>query len=475
MFRKILLPIFLFVFVVDANAHRANYADLVEKLMPSVVNIRTSQEVEVGRQFNFPEGSPFREFFKNLPSPAPQQKRQASSLGSGFITDESGIVITNYHVVQQADEIFVGLQSGTSYSAELVGYDTRTDLAVLRITEADEKFKAVKFGDSDKARVGDAVLAIGNPLGLGGTVTSGIISARGRDINSGPYDDFIQTDASINKGNSGGPLFNDKGEVIGINTAIYSQSGGSIGIGFAIPSVQAVNVIEQLLEFGTTKRGWLGVNIQPVSDEISATLGLKKVSGALVSRVYMDSPAGKGGIKVGDVILKFDGKEVENSRRLPFMVAQTAVDKKVKVEVWRNGRSQSLTVRLGELEKFEISQGANRQGSNNVPENSDGGVVEFAELGISVAPYSSQLQELYGLESSDATGLIVVAVNPNSEAQRIGLAKGVQLLQAGRDSLNSTQDLRKAIDSVKASGLEHILLLARVGNDSRFVTLKITQ
>ncbi|MEN8195899.1 MAG: Do family serine endopeptidase, partial [Pseudomonadota bacterium] len=345
----------------DAAARGApdSFADLVETLQPAVVNVSTTQMMDgggnEGLEFEFPEGSPFRDFFDQFNRKRGEQEerpRRAQSLGSGFIIAAEGLVVTNNHVIEGADKITVTLVDDTTYDAELVGRDTKTDLALLKI-QADREFPFVSWGNSDKMRVGDWVIAIGNPLGLGGTVTAGIVSARQRDIRSGPYDDFLQTDAPINRGNSGGPLFDMNGNVIGINTAIYSQSGGSIGIGFAIPSNLADGVIDQLRNFGTTRRGWLGVQIQQVTDEIAESLGLKDARGALVAGVLDGSPAKAAKMKEGDVILKFDGRNVNESRKLPRIVADTAVGKAVKVVVWRAGDEITVTVTLGELEKFD--------------------------------------------------------------------------------------------------------------------------
>jgi len=313
----------MFVSVGISAAERPNsFADQVEKLSPSVVNISTTTVVNDGPSADmpqFPPGSPFEEFFKNFGDN--NRQRKAQSLGSGFIIDAEGIVVTNYHVIENAEEIRVILADETSFTAKVLGQDKKTDIAVLKIEPGETKLTAVAFGNSDDLRVGDWVLAIGNPFGLGGTVTAGIVSARGRDIGNGPYDDFIQTDASINRGNSGGPLFNVEGEVIGINTAIYSQSGGSVGIGFAISSNLASRVASQLVEFGQTRRGWLGVFIQEVTPDIAESLGLKEAAGALVSSVNENSPAAKGGVQPGDVILKFDGKLIDKMRDLPRIVA----------------------------------------------------------------------------------------------------------------------------------------------------------
>ena len=355
-FKKIqkLLIFFVFTNFILINTARSapnSFADLAERLMPSVVNISTTQTVTTNSNsfpFQFPPGSPFEDMFKDFGTP---QERQAYALGSGFIIDEKGIVITNNHVIQNAEDILVRVNGDEEYKAKIIGKDPLSDIAVLQI-EAEEKFIPVKFGDSDKSRIGDWVIAIGNPFGLGGTVTSGIISARNRSIGLARYEDFIQTDASINQGNSGGPLFNMNGDVIGINTAILGQSG-SIGIGFAIPSNSAVKVINQLIEFGETKRGWLGVRIQIVTKEIAEAEELDKPRGALIVSVADGSPSDKGGIIAGDIILEFDGKLINEMKELPLIVAQTEVGKTVNVKVWRNKREVIKKITLGRLETSE--------------------------------------------------------------------------------------------------------------------------
>ena len=352
-FKKFLI-LFVFTNFILLNTVRSapnSFADLAERLMPSVVNISTSQTVTTNSNsfpFQFPPGSPFEDMFKDFGTP---QERQAYALGSGFIIDEKGIVITNNHVIQNAEDILVRVNGDEEYKAKIIGKDPLSDIAVLQI-ESDDKFIPVKFGNSDKSRIGDWVIAIGNPFGLGGTVTSGIISARNRSIGLARYEDFIQTDASINQGNSGGPLFNMNGDVIGINTAILGQSG-SIGIGFAIPSNSAVKVINQLIEFGETKRGWLGVRIQIVTKEIAEAEQLDKPRGALIVSVADKSPSDKGGIIAGDIILEFDGKIINEMKELPLIVAQTEVGKTVNVKVWRNKREVIKKITLGRLETSE--------------------------------------------------------------------------------------------------------------------------
>ena len=347
----IFLAILVFpVTLVQGKTAPASFADLAEKLMPSVVNISTTQTIKTTSNpfpFQFPPGSPFEDMFKEFNKPT---ERKATALGSGFIIDKKGLVVTNNHVIQGAEDIFVSVNGATEYKAKVIGTDPYMDLAVLQI-ESNEKFQPVSFGNSDKARVGDWVIAIGNPFGFGGTVTSGIISSRNRDIGLTRYDDFIQTDASINQGNSGGPLFNLEGKVIGINTAIIAPGqSGSIGIGFAIPSNPASNVIDQLIKFGETKRGWLGVRIQEVTKEIAELEKLEKPEGALVASVSENSPADKAGIRAGDIILEFDGQTVETMRKLPKLVAQSMVGKRVIVKIWRSQKLISKKVLLGRLE-----------------------------------------------------------------------------------------------------------------------------
>ena len=340
---------FYFIFNIEGNAKNppTSFADLAEKLMPSVVNISTTQTIKTQTSPfpQFPPGSPFGEFFKEFERPT---ERKATSLGSGFIIKKEGIVVTNNHVIANAEDIIVRVDN-KEYQEKVLGSDPYSDIAVLKI-ESSQNFKTVDFGNSDKARVGDWVVAIGNPFGLGGTVTSGIISARNRDINLTRYDDFIQTDASINQGNSGGPLFNMNGDVIGINTAIISPSGASSGIGFAIPANYASTIIDQLIKYGETKRGWLGVRIQPVTDEIATVAGLEEPSGAFIGGVSEDSPAKKGGVKTGDIILEFDGEKIKTMRNLPKVVANTKPNKKVSVKVWRDKKLITLKLTLGRME-----------------------------------------------------------------------------------------------------------------------------
>ena len=451
-----------------ASERPESFADQVEKLSPAVVNISTTTIVNDGQAMDmpqFPPGSPFEEFFKNFGDN--DRQRKAQSLGSGFIIDDDGIVVTNYHVIENAEEIRVVLSDETSFTAEVLGQDQKTDIAVLKIDPGDTKLTAVSFGNSDELRVGDWVLAIGNPFGLGGTVTAGIVSARGRDIGNGPYDDFIQTDASINRGNSGGPLFNTDGDVIGINTAIYSQSGGSVGIGFAISSNLAERVAEQLIEFGQTRRGWLGVYIQEVTPDIAESLGLDDAIGALISSVNEAGPAAKGGIQPGDVIVKFDGKLIEKMRDLPRIVAETDIGAKVKVELFRQGKRETVTVTLGELEKAELA---------GVIDNGRGQSDEFSfgSLGFGVANLNAALAEELGLDS-DARGVVVREVVPGSPAADKGLTVGDILRRYGQRPIDDAASLAADIKKAETAGRSGVLLLIERDGRERFIQISFAK
>ena len=447
-------------------ADRPNsFADLAERLSPSVVNISTTTIVNGGpgaEMPQFPPGSPFEEFFKNFGEN--NRQRKAQSLGSGFIIDAKGIVVTNHHVIENAEEIRVILADETSFTAKVLGQDKKTDIAVLKIEPGDTKLAAVAFGDSDSLRVGDWVLAIGNPFGLGGTVTAGIVSAFGRDIGNGPYDDFIQTDASINRGNSGGPLFNTEGEVIGINTAIFSQSGGSVGIGFAIASNLASRVASQLVEFGQTRRGWLGVFIQEVTPDIAESLGLKEASGALVSSVNENSPAAIGGVQPGDVILKFDGKVIEKMRDLPRIVAETDIGAKVGVELFRQGSPKTLTITLGELEKAELVGLVGEQKTSETLKES------FGSLGFSVQALTPQLAEEMGL-GKEKVGVVVTDVVPGSPAAEKNLQVGDILRRFGQRPVKGVAEITKDIEDAEESGRSGILILIERDGRERFLQI----
>lgn len=459
----------------QAKTMPGSFSDLAEKLLPAVVNVSTTQSVR-GRSGpelpQLPPGSPFEEFFKEFfDRNQPQQQRKATSLGSGFIIDSGGYVVTNNHVIQDAEEITVILQDDTQLPAELVGHDPKTDLAVLKV-KSDRQLPAVKFGDSDALRVGDWVLAIGNPFGLGGTVTAGIISARGRDINTGPYDDFLQTDASINRGNSGGPMFNLEGEVVGINTAIFSPSGGSIGIGFAIPSAMAVPVVKQLIETGTVKRGWLGVHIQTVTDEIAETLGLKETRGALVASVIKDGPAEVGKIRAGDVILQFDGKDVTQMRRLPRIVAETPVGQTVDVVLWRDNKRMSVKVKVGELEAGEAQMAARPQdgGTAGLP----GQDKKIAPLGLTVAAVNDALRQRFDL-AADAKGVVVVAVDEGGPAAEKGIRPGDLIVEVSQEDADSPSQVADLVETAKKTGRKSVLLLIEGQGRLRFEAVRIAQ
>ena len=440
-----------------------SFADQVEMLSPAVVNISTTTIVNQGPGMDmpqFPPGSPFEEFFKNFGDD--NRQRRASSLGSGFIIDAEGIVVTNFHVIENAEEITVTLADETSFTAKVLGQDQKTDIAVLKIDPGDTDLTAVPFGDSDSLRVGDWVLAIGNPFGLGGTVTAGIVSARGRDIGNGPYDDFIQTDASINRGNSGGPLFNTDGEVIGINTAIFSQSGGSVGIGFAISSNLAKRVTKQLVEFGTTRRGWLGVFIQEVTPDIADTLGLSQSAGALVSSVNENSPADIAGLEPGDVILSFDGKVIDRMRDLPRIVAETDIGATVEVEIFRGGQRSTVDVTLGELEKAELV--------GLVGEQPDGDSQTMERLGFTVDDLDAALAKELELDPK-LTGVVVTEVAEGSPAMEKGVETGDIIRRFGQRRVDSAADLAQSVAETLDAGRSGVLLLIERDGRERFVQI----
>ncbi len=462
MFGFAVLCLFVLASPVRAADRPDSFADLAERLSPAVVNISTSTVIKDDNGPSlprFPEGSPFEDFFKEFEDRG--QSRRAQSLGSGFIIDASGIVVTNNHVIENADKISVILANDEVFEAELIGRDQKTDIAVLKIDPGSSTLTAVSFGDSDKLRVGDWVMAIGNPFGLGGTVTAGIVSARGRDIGSGPYDDFIQTDASINRGNSGGPLFNLDGEVIGINTAIFSQTGGSVGIGFAISANLATQVVQQLQDFGRTRRGWLGVFIQEVTDDIAESLGLESANGALVASVTEDGPADQAGLQAGDVILKFDGKNVEKSRDLPRIVAETAVEKTVEVELVRNGKKLVRTVTLGELEQAE-------NGGLLTSKTEPGSPETLEDIGLAVAPLDETVAEQFDLEADENT-VVVVDVAETGPAGQRGIQPGDIIRRINQAAVTSVKQLADKIREAKQSGRRGVLMLVESGGQTRFV------
>ena len=441
-----------------------SFADLAERLLPSVVNISTATLVEGGADFDlpqFPEGSPFEEFFKEFNERPGAQRAQ--SLGSGFITDSIGIVITNNHVIENSDEITVILSDETEFKAEIIGRDPKTDIAVLRIEPGDKELSAVSFGDSDSLRVGDWVMAIGNPFGLGGTVTAGIVSARGRDIGSGPYDDFIQTDASINRGNSGGPLFDLEGNVIGINTAIFSQSGGSVGIGFAIASNLADDTVDQLVEFGRTRRGWLGVFIQEITEDIADSLGLDEAAGALVSAVTPGGPAEDAGLEPGDTIIAFDGKKIKSVKDLPRIVAETPVDKQVSVDIVRSGKKLAVDVVLGELEQAEQSGVL----TGNMPSDEP---TAIGSLGIALANISDEIIEKYNLDEEE-TGVIITEVLEGSPASNMNIQEGNIIRRIGQRKVDTVETVLSEVERLRDADRSGVLMLIESQGRNRFVQL----
>jgi len=469
MIKKIFITIFLFQLsflnTLSARSAPDSFADLAEKLMPSVVNISTTQTIKTTNNpfpFQFPPGSPFEEMFKDFNQPT---ERKASSLGSGFIVDKEGTVITNNHVINNAEDIVVRVGE-KEYKAKIVGADPYMDIAVLKI-DSNDTFTPVKFGDSDKARVGDWVMAIGNPFGLGGTVTAGIISARNRDINLTRYDDFIQTDASINQGNSGGPLFNMDGDVVGINTAIIAPNqSGSIGIGFAIPSNAASSVIDQLVKFGETKRGWLGVRIQEVTKEIADVEKLKNTEGALVASVGEKSPAEKAGLQPGDIILKFDGQKIDTMRTLPKLVSRTEVGKTVELEIWRDKKLITKKLTLGRLESSEDFKAENK------PVNPKKEESEIEVLKITVRDVSPQDIESRKLDKK-TDGVVILEIGNKSPLTGL-LQAGDIILEVQKNKVSSADDLNKQIETINKKG-EQTLLLTIINNNNqrRYLGVKI--
>ena len=440
-----------------------SFADLAEKLMPSVVNISTTQTVVTRSNpfpnFQFPPGSPFEDMFKEFGTP---QERKSSALGSGFIIDEKGIIVTNNHVIEGAEDIVVQVNGEKKFNAKVIGADPLSDIAVLQI-ETKEKFTPVKFGNSDKARIGDWVIAIGNPFGLGGTVTSGIISARNRSIGLSRYEDYIQTDASINSGNSGGPLFDMNGDVIGINTAILGRSG-NVGIGFSIPSNSAKIVIDQLIKFGETKRGWLGVRIQDVTKEIADIEKLDKPRGALVASVAQNSPSEKAGVKAGDIILEFNGEVIEEMKELPIIVARTEVGKKVKVKIWRNKKEIIKTITLGRLETSEDFRVAEKE----KPQTE----LVIEGLKISVRELSKEDIKTRNLPNQ-TFGLVITKIEKDSPLINSIEVNSI-ILEAQKKKIRTAVDLNSAVKKVLSSNQKTILLVIyNSQNQRRYIGIKL--
>ncbi|MDC7741640.1 Do family serine endopeptidase [Rhizobium binxianense] len=494
---------------VAPNNGPASVADLAEGLLDAVVNISTSQNVKddegAGPAPRAPDGSPFQEFFNDFFNKQQGNKggnHNVSSLGSGFVIDPTGYIVTNNHVIEGADDIEINFANGSKLKAKLIGTDTKTDLSVLKV-EPKAPLKFVKFGDSSTMRIGDWVMAIGNPFGFGGSVTVGIISGRGRNINAGPYDNFIQTDAAINKGNSGGPLFNMKGEVIGINTAIISPSGGSIGIGFSVPSELASGVVDQLREYGETRRGWLGVRIQPVTDDIADSLGLDSAKGALVAGVIKGGPVDDGSIKAGDVILKFDGKTVSEMRDLPRVVAESTVGKEVDVVVLRDGKEQTVKVKLGRLEDSDQAaasgdgsqddgvitpdpgedndmdqpdSGDQAQPAPDAPDQHKGQVAPDAAtpknvLGLSLSLLSAETRKAFGIAES-VDGVVVTEVTPGSASAEKGLKPGDVIVEVAQEFMKSPDAVAAKVQALKQEGRRNAqLMIASANGDLRFVAV----
>ena len=457
----------------NTQAGPQSVAPLAEKLIDAVVNISTSQTVKGSQGAplpNVPKGSPFEEFFEDFFQKKGGRQptdRKVSSLGSGFVIDgKEGLIVTNNHVIEGADEITINFHDGSKLKVDKVlGKDTKSDLALLKVTPK-KPLAAVAFGSSERMKVGDWVMAIGNPFGLGGSVTVGIVSAKQRDIQSGPYDDFLQTDASINKGNSGGPLFSMDGEVIGVNTAIISPSGGSIGIGFAVPSDTATVVVDQLKQFGEARRGWLGVKIQTVTEDIAETLGVKENTGALISGLTPDGPAAKAGIESGDVVTRFDGKDVASMRGLPRVVSQTAVGRTVEIEVLRKGQKKVLKVVVGRLIEDEDKKDAEKKPDGNKPASK-------AVIGLGLVPLTDELRSKYKIDPK-VKGVVVVEADAASEASKKGIKPGDVIVEAAQDPVTSVEDITKAIEKVRKAGRKQLLLGVEDGRgDMRFVAVPI--
>ena len=445
----------------------AGFADLIEQVSPAVVHVAVSGTRRSDRrapQFNFPPGSPFEDFFENFrdrqqPNRSEPERPRPLGIGSGFIISADGYVVTNNHVIQGADEIVVTMTDGEEYEAELKGTDDKTDLALLKLKNA-KNLPYVGWGDAEKSRVGDWVLAIGNPFGLGGSASTGIISARGRDINSGPYDDYFQVDAAINRGNSGGPLFNLQGEVIGINTAIYSPNGGSVGIGFSIPSSTAQNVIAQLRDSGEVERAFIGVEIQQVTDELAEGFGLKNDHGALVSRVRPDQPADKAGVKRGDIILSFDGKEIKEMRDLPRIVAQSPVGKSTKMDVWRGGKKKTLTIKSERFEDDSLAETDSRAEPDEVELGE--------EFGATLRSLTDEARERYNF-GEGVEGVIVMNVKRGGLASSNDIRSGDILIEVDGNKVSTPEDVVKALKNARDDKRKSIVIFLQRNSANRFI------
>jgi serine protease Do len=451
----------------------STFADLAAKVSPAVVNVSSTHVVENqgqnGVPFNFPPGSPFDDFFKQFQQQMPQQHRseKVTSLGSGFIIDSSGYIVTNNHVVDGAKDIEVTLTDGTVYPAKVVGTDAKTDLALLKV-EAKKPLPFVPFGDSDKMRIGDWVMAVGNPFGLGGTVTAGIVSARGRDIHEGPYDDFLQIDAAINQGNSGGPAFSTDGSVIGINTAIFSPSGGSVGIGFAIPSNLAKPIIAELKEQGHIDRGWLGVSIQPLTPDLTQGMGLDSDKGALIASVQDNSPAAAAGLKTGDVVTRFGDNAIESPKDLSRAVAETASGATVPIRVWRDGSEKTIDVKIAKMKEDVASA------SQPDEESSSGASDTVAQLGATLAPVNDMTRQQFGL-SDNAKGVVIADLEEDSALAEQGVRPGDVIERVNDRKIASPADVAKALQEAQADKRSVAVMLIESDGNDRFIAVQISQ
>jgi serine protease Do len=453
----------------QARSAPESFADLADKSLPAVVNVATTQTITADSQMQDLDEM-FKDFLDKRQGAKPRP-RKATSLGSGFIIDPAGYIVTNNHVVENADEIMVVMHDDTELKAKLIGRDPKTDLALLKV-EAGKPLPFVKWGDSNAMRIGDWVLAIGNPFGLGGSVTAGIVSARQRDINAGPYDDFIQTDASINRGNSGGPMFNMDGEVVGINSAIFSPSGGSVGIGFAIPSNLAKPVIEQIRQFGHPRRGWLGVRIQSISPDLAEGLKLPSDKGALVAGVTKDGPADKAGIKQGDVVLQFDGKEVTQMRGLPRMVAETAFGKKVDVVVWRKGQQMTIPVMLGELDEKADDQANDQSDDEGDQQQPSEQGSKLKALGLELSSINDKQRKDFDLDKS-VTGVVVIDVDPDGPAAEKDLRPGDVIVEVDQKAVETPKDIAARVKVAQDNGYRVVTLLINRKGDEQWVAVKV--
>lgn len=471
-----ILPFLLSFFIVSSFEVSArsggpkSVADVAEPLLDAVVNISTSQKVKGDQGIplpNIPKGSPFEEFFDDFFNKKQNQgqPRQVRSLGSGFVIDPSGLIVTNNHVIEDAEEIIANFADGTQLKVvKIIGTDPKTDLALLKVAPK-KPLKAIDFGDSATIRVGDWVMAIGNPFGLGGTLTVGIVSAKKRDINAGPYDEFIQTDAAINRGNSGGPLFNMEGKIVGVNTAIISPTGGSIGIGFAVPSNTARNVINQLRKYGETRRGWLGVRIQSITPEIAESFDLEDTKGALVGNITEGSPAAEAGIQTGDIIVKFNNIPIETMRQLPRVVANTEIDQVVKIEFIRKGVRKTVDVKIGRLEEQKASTRAQ-------PENKK--TVNRILKGLTVSELTDALRKKYRIDDK-VLGVVVTSVEQASMAAQRDIKVGDVIVEVAQQEIKAPTDLARRVEQIKKSGKDRVLLLLSDSKgDLRFVSVPIT-